>query len=109
MAITGKKINGYYLIDVDTNFTTFSLIQIRKEVDMGLESGSNHIVFDLSKCQHMDSSAIGLLGNLYKKFDSKKVKIGLLKPLPPILDLIAVTHISTFVNIYKTEEEISLP
>jgi anti-anti-sigma factor len=107
MPVKGKEKNGYYLIDVGENFNTRSLIDIRKFIDTALESGFTHIVFNVEKCQHMDSSAIGLLGNLHKKIAPESIKISLLKPLPAIMDLISITHISTFIHTYNSEEEIT--
>jgi anti-anti-sigma factor len=106
MAITGKEKSGYYLIDVGRNFNSGAFVRIQKAVDTALETSPTCIVFDLSKCEHMDSSAIGLLIKLYKRFDPKNFKIGLLKPQPAILNLISIIQLKPLFTIYNSEEEI---
>lgn len=107
MKISSREKNGYYFIEAGENFNIKSLLKIKEAIDQGFELGYSVFVFDMSICLHMDSSSVGLIANLYKKCSLNNGKIGFLKPTKEIVELIEIASLSSIINIYNSEDEIS--
>ena len=106
MAVQGFEKGLYYVIDVGSDFSVKNLFDVKKEVEHALMLDHMFVVFDLSTCMKFDSSALGLVANLGKKLSAKTGRTGLLKPSNEIRELLSVSDVTSFVKIYKTEEEV---
>lgn len=102
----GVEGKGYFLIDVGEFFNVKCILEVKGLIEQAIQKGFVSIVFDLSTCQQMDSSAIGLLTNLGHKLSLKKGKIGFLRPSKAITDLVTFAGLEETIGIYRTEADL---
>ena len=106
MAVDGDDRGAHYLVRVGEEFSIRNLLEVRSLVDEALREGHSNIVFDMSACISMDSSAIGLVLNLHKKCVEKGGGSGFLNPLSAIRDIISIAGVEDMIRIYESEDEI---
>jgi len=83
-------VNGHRLIHTEKNFTVDNLIEIKPVILDSIKNNEN-VVFILKKTEFMDSLAIGLITNAYKKLDEIGKKLYLVGPTEDVYDLLEVT------------------
>ena len=94
------------IIQVGKDFTVRNLAKIQALAQRAIDAQAPAIVFDMSECAHIDSSAISLLTMLHGKCAHFGGKIGFLNPTGAAEDLIYITNVESFFHIYHSEEEI---
>lgn len=63
----GKEEGSYYMVVLGHTFNIRNIAHVRKLLEDALMVGHKKIFFDLQKCEHIDSSALGLIINTFKK------------------------------------------
>jgi anti-anti-sigma factor len=106
MQIQCEKKGNYYLVKTGSNFNVKNLADIRKVVEKTLDVKPPFVVFDMSECELLDSSGIGLIVNLQKRCSALGGRVGLLDPPDDIRDIVTISGIEQLITIYDNEEEI---
>jgi len=60
--------------------TIIEALEFKNIIDYDIEEGNHNIIIDLSKCDFLDSTFIGVLVVTWKKLKSKGGKLKLVKP-----------------------------
>ena len=97
---------AYQLIIIKGNFTVKNLLEVRNVITELLDTPVKNMVFDLENCGDMDSSSIGLLGNLYKKIRSREGVLGILRPPSKVQTLLAETGLSKILPAFNSLEDV---
>jgi len=105
MEINGTENGKYYLITITGSFDSKTLVQVRDLIDQALQKGFSKVVFDMSSCNYIDSSALGLLVSLYKKCKDKGGKVGILNPSTHIKKILAYANMDVVLALYQTEAD----
>lgn len=68
----------------------------------GPSSGVTAIVLDMSRVQILSSLALGILVALTEKCQKRKQQLKLAETLPPVLDVIKLTHLDRVLHLSDT-------
>ncbi len=96
----------YHLIIIKGSFSVKNLLNVRSEIANILELGVNNMIFDLNECTELDSSAIGIMTNLYKKLTIQKGSVGILRPQQRIEGILTETGLSRIMPIFDNIDEV---
>ncbi len=96
---------SFNLFILNNNLTVKNLFQVRSALTELLDSSVRNIVFDLEKCNEMDSSGLGLLSNLYKKINSLGGELGVLNVNPELDRIFQDSGLGQLLNPFSTLEE----
>lgn len=107
-AMVSENKGLYYLVCPSGDFDTTSVAEIRDIAKAAFETGQKNIVFDLSRCEGIDSTAIGLLANLCKKCDSLSGFVGVMHPSTRITSLIIEAGLDKLLRLYLSEDQIRI-
>ncbi|MDJ0840105.1 MAG: STAS domain-containing protein [Acidobacteriota bacterium] len=80
-------------------------VELRNTLQGVKRAGARHILLDMSKVTHMDSSGIGELISQYSDLRSSGVDLILTCLKPKIYDLMTVTRLITVFPIYDSNED----
>jgi anti-anti-sigma factor len=105
MSVEGIQRSNFYIIRVKGNFDAKAVVAMRKSINQALGAGHSAVVFDLSDCVNIDSTAIGTLSNLAKKLGEKGT-VGILKASKDIRDILGLASVDTLLRFYGSEEEL---
>jgi len=83
-------------------------VEIRKVVEEAFTIGHNVIIFDLSGCEKMDSSGVGMCLNLWKKLSSQNGLIGFLNISEDVQDVLKISNAHQ-IPVYTSEDQIQIP
>jgi anti-anti-sigma factor len=95
----------FHLVRIQGNFTVNNLLDVRKEFSELFQSDNRNLVLDLEECQYMDSSALGIIINVYKKLRDSNGILLLLRPSLKIENLLKETNLIQIIQVLKTLEE----
>jgi len=107
MAVSIKQKEDYCLVKVDGSFDSHVHMQVRQAANQAVDMHCTKLVFDLTCCTYIDSSAIGILVEFYRRLTPLGRRVGILSPTPEVRRLIGLTRTDTLVSVYATEEEIA--
>jgi len=107
MAIEGLECGMYYLIKVGGNFTVRQLVEMKKCIEQAMEISHQTIIFELSACEFIDSSGLGLLARLHKKLSKDNGKVGVLKPSKVVEEALQLSNLS-MIKQFQSEEDLEL-
>jgi len=95
----------YCLIRPKGDFGFRMLQDIRPTIDEVLNSECSHMTFDLADTRTIDSTGLGFLVNINKKFLSKNGRVHLVVTTPAIRDILQTTQIAGIFGVHKSIEE----
>ncbi|MBF0431752.1 MAG: STAS domain-containing protein [Fibrobacteria bacterium] len=96
----------YTLLTLSGEFTVKVLLDVRRELFDMMEISMSNIIFDLQKCDHMDSSAIGLLANLHKTLTKENFILGILSPSNKIMPVLDSTRLLNLIPLFQSHKEV---
>ena len=76
----------------------------RKEMELQLQTGHDKLVVDLTNVPLIDSGALGAIVTTLKSCQKSGGKLVLLNPQKAVQEVLEVTHLTTVIEIYDTEE-----
>ena len=79
--------------------------EFKKVIDKEIEEYSNNLVIDLSYCEFIDSTFIGVLVVTLKKLAAMGRELRLVKPVLDMSSILEVTDILHIFNVYNTKAE----
>jgi anti-sigma B factor antagonist len=97
----------YCLVKVGPTFEARNHVDVRQAANRAIGMGCTKLVFDVSECGYIDSSAIGLMVEMYRRLNPQGRRVGLLKPTENVRRIIGLTRTDTLIAIYGTEESIA--
>ncbi len=102
-----KKSHGdIVVIIVDFSRATISEAgEFRKLIDAELSKKTLKVIIDLSNCEYLDSTFIGVLVVALKKISDLGGELRLVEPLPISLSALSAAGILDIFNVYKTQNE----
>ena len=106
MELHGRDEGYYFLIEVPRDFSIHTIPEARKIINEAIGVGHKNFVFNLSVCNFMDSSSIGLVANFGKKCKSMGGQLVLMKPAKPIQELLSLTSMEEIVQIFESHAEL---
>ncbi len=106
MDFHGRDEGYYFLVAVPRNFSIHNMAEARKVINEALDAGHKNFVFNLSVCNFVDSSSIGLLANFGKKCKSMGGRLVLLKPAKTVQELLSMTGMTEIILIYQSNAEL---
>jgi anti-sigma B factor antagonist len=77
---------------------------IKDRVDALIQEGSNLFVLDLTHVSHVDTSGLTALVAVYIAVRKRGGRIALLNPTQRVRELLAVTRMNSFLDIFETED-----
>ncbi len=80
-------------IDVDGQFAVHESEEIRQEMKTVYAKDIFHVLFDLSKCDFIDSTGLGMLVSVHKHCSEHNGKVVLYKPTEQVQSLLAMTRL----------------
>lgn len=106
MELHGRDEGYYFLIEVPKEFSIHAMPDARKVINEAIGAGHKNFVINLSVCNFMDSSSIGLVANFGKKCKSMGGRLVLMKPAKPIQELLSLTSMEEIVEILQSHAEL---
>lgn len=97
----------YCLVKVGQTFEARNHVEVRQAANRAVGMGCTKLVFDVSQCGYIDSSAIGLMVEMYRRLNPQGRRVGLLKPTENVRRIIGLTRTDSLIAIYETEESIA--
>jgi anti-sigma B factor antagonist len=77
---------------------------IKDRVDALLQEGCNFFVLDLAQVSHVDTSGLTTLVGAYIAVRKRGGRIALLSPTPRVRELLGVTRLNSFLDIFDSED-----
>ncbi len=96
---------NYTLITITGMFNLEILVEARNTLLELLEPVPKNLVFDLSECDELDSSSIGLISNIYKRLNSTGFRLGIINPSKNVMELLENTKIVNIIPNFLSLEE----
>lgn len=93
-------------LDLAGDFDIYNTVQIKKDIAALVEQGHKHIVCNLEKVGYIDSSGIGALMvslSLVKKHEGRFILLNVYESVKKVLE---ITKMTTFFEIFSSEDEI---
>jgi anti-anti-sigma factor len=106
MSVSLVPREAYGLVKIDGSFDAAGHVEVRRVCNSALEEQHTTLVFDLTDCTFVDSSAIGLMVEMHRKVAPEGGSVGLLGPNDTVRRIIALTKTDEIVRIYDSEEDI---
>lgn len=101
-----KNQGDIVVITVDFSRATISEAgKFKKLIDEELSKKTLKMIIDLSNCEYLDSTFIGVLVVSLKKISEIGGELRLVEPLSISLSTLAATGILDIFNVYKTQTE----
>ena len=97
----------YCLVKVGSTFEARNHVDVRQAANRAVGMGCTKLVFDVSQCGYIDSSAIGLMVEMYRRLNPQGRRVGLLKPTENVRRIIGLTRTDSLIAIYDSEEAIA--
>jgi stage II sporulation protein AA (anti-sigma F factor antagonist) len=107
MTVAVEQREDYCLVKIEGNFDSHVHMQVRQAANKAVEMGCAKLIFDLTGCAYIDSSAIGVLVEFYRRLTPLGRRVGVLRPSPEVRRLIGLTRTDTLVSVYDDEEAIA--
>ena len=79
--------------------------EFRKVIDNEIGENTNNIIIDLSSCEFIDSTFIGVLVITLKKLAALGRELRLVKPVLDMSSILEVTDILHIFNVYNSKAE----
>ena len=97
---------SYQLVIMEGAFTVKHLVDVKKVITEYLDLGITNIIFDLKNVERMDSSAIGMFGNVYKRLNKISGTLGVLNPSSAVFRVLRETALDKVVKLFTTVQSI---
>ncbi len=107
MAVSIEQKEDYCLLRVGGSFDSHVHMAVRQAANRAVDLPVTKLVFDLTECTYIDSSAIGILVEFYRRLTPLGRRVGILRPNKDVRHLIGLTRTDTLVSVYENEEEIA--
>lgn len=110
MPVTTREYQGTFVLDLVGRFDLESRERVQGILDEVLESGTRHVILNLSGVPFIDSAALGLLVVNHKKFQEAGGRISLVSPQPEVRLLLDMAATPKLIPSYQTlDEAVSAP
>ncbi len=101
-----ELVNDVVIEKVNISRATFKEAQEFKDrVVFDIAANNHKIIIDLSSCDYIDSTFLGVLVVVLKKMAEKGGEIKYIIPQPSALYLFKITGLYSVLNLYKNVEE----
>jgi len=107
MALELQQREDYCLLKVTGSFDSHGHMSVRQAANKAVDLPCTKLVFDLTDCTYIDSSAIGILVEFYRRLTPLGRRVGILRPSVDVRHLIGFTRTDTLVSVYESEEAIA--
>jgi stage II sporulation protein AA (anti-sigma F factor antagonist) len=107
MAVAIEQKDDYCLLKISGSFDSHVHMGVRQAANKAADLPVAKMVFDLTDCTYIDSSAIGILVEFYRRLTPLGRRVGILRPNADVRHLIGLTRTDTLVSVYESEEAIS--
>lgn len=77
-------------------------LELEALINAQLEAGRRHLIFDLSRVSHIDSTGMGRFIDAYNRMQDSGGKIGLAGASGSVRDMFHVTRLDTVFSFYDT-------
>jgi len=105
MQLKTEVWNGWHLISLGGQFVVRNLAPVRSELDSAENSDSHRVALDLSDCTHLDSSAITLIVNYFKRLTSKNGKMVVYGINKDIKEIFSIVGLDRIIPVYSSKED----
>lgn len=106
MSIHSQKINNIAIILVDLErATTVVAESFKNSVQFQITSESRNFIFDLSKCEFIDSTFLSALVTSYKRIAENGGELRIVGLQPAVDSMFKLTRLSRIFDIFKDEKE----
>jgi anti-anti-sigma factor len=95
---------GWKIANIDGEFTTKALVEVKSLLEDLEKTGSLRIAIDLSKSSFIDAAAIQLMINYYKKIVGKGGRLKILSPSEDALDILKMLCVKELTDICISRE-----
>ena len=105
MQIFQENINSIVVIRIEGDIDLYSAPELRQKFEDAVLSGNKKIIVNMEKVSYLDSSGIGVIIFGLTFIQKSHGELVLVKINNSVLKLFDLSKITTFFNIYSTEEE----
>jgi anti-sigma B factor antagonist len=106
VSIHSQKINNIAIILVDLErATTVVAESFKNSVQFQITSESRNFIFDLSKCEFIDSTFLSALVTSYKRIAENGGELRIVGLQPAVDSMFKLTRLSRIFDIFKDEKE----
>ena len=105
MQIFQENINSIVVIRIEGDIDLYSAPELRQKFEDAVLSGNKKIIVNMEKVSYLDSSGIGVIIFGLTFIKKSHGELVLVKINNSVLKLFDLSKITTFFNIYSTEEE----
>lgn len=106
MNVFGIEKGSYYLIRTELKFGVDEIPKVREFLEVAFLVGHRNVAFDLSDCQHISSSAMGLIANIFKRCRASGGKCVIVSPSETVERALASTKVSNAIEILNNVREV---
>ena len=97
--------NGVCILEGSGRLDFHKRKEFQKSIKQSLESGSQHIVFNLKVLTYIDSAGLGLLLLAAKECQQSNVRFSLCKPEDYVKDVLDLANMESQIPIFETLEK----
>ncbi|MBI2843471.1 MAG: STAS domain-containing protein [Armatimonadetes bacterium] len=97
--------SGVPVITLDGEVDVYTAPQLKQQMVSLLESGTTHMVIDLTNVEYFDSTALGVLIGGLKRIRERDGNLSLICPSPRIRRVFEITGLDKIFDIYDNAEE----
>ncbi|MBQ9939922.1 MAG: STAS domain-containing protein [Clostridia bacterium] len=104
MPVTIKKENGIITVAISGDIDHHVAKEIRTQIDLEIDkSPLQCLEMDMSKCDFMDSSGLGLIMGRLRKCSQYKSDFKLINPAPKTMHILRMAGVDKLIKIENTD------
>lgn len=107
MSVQLTQVDDCGLLRITGSFDSKVHVEVRQAANQAFDMPCARVVFDLRECSYIDSSAIGLIVELYRRLTPQGRRVAILGASDSIRYIIGLTRTDTLVSMYSTEAEMA--
>ena len=106
MILSKENVNSIEIVTVSGDIVFQERKQFKNYLQEIIKEGKTKIAIDLSECQYIDSSGLGILTATLKSVQSRKGNMFLITLNPNVRVALEVTELIRFFTVYDRKEDL---
>jgi anti-sigma B factor antagonist len=100
--VTGEELNGVRVIAVSGELDLNTAPQLEERLEAALAAGDSGLLIDLSRCEFIDSTGIGLIVRAWQRLDTRFALCGLSDQVGRLLE---ITGLDSSIQAHRSRDE----